>query len=182
MEIGEKLITPQELEGQMKLRKILPKSKEESLALLTGIVNDCLLSLPSSIHPDHPDECMKAGYIGMNSWMLALWQEVGGDFIEKAETSGWKASVDSTNKGFFLTLKPPAPSDDERRAWILETLKYLHHSMSPWDQDGETTYFSMCGRCGMFVAYRDRSGASYRWGRRSVYELLPCILPCSRDD
>jgi len=87
--------------------------KEELLVLLTGIVNDCLLSLPSSIHPDHPDECMKAGYIEMNSLMLALWQEVGGDFIKKAETSGWKAAVEDINEEYFLILKPPTPPDDK---------------------------------------------------------------------
>jgi hypothetical protein len=175
VEEKKRLITPQELEEQMKLRKILPMGKEELLVLLTGIVNDCLLSLPSSIHPDHPDECMKAGYIEMNSLMLALWQEVGGDFIKKAETSGWKAAVEDINEEYFLILKPPTPPDDKRRAWILETLNGLGHSMIPWDQDGETTHFTMCRYCQMFVEYRDRLGASYRRERRSVRELSSCL-------
>jgi len=166
---------PQELEKQMKLRKILPMDARESLALLTGIVNNCLLSLPGFINPDHPDENMRIAYIGMNSPMLILWQKIGGKFVEEAQKSGWKASVEDINEEYFLILKPLAPSDDERRAWILETLNGLGHSMIPWDQDGETTHFTMCRYCQMFVEYRDRLGASYRRERRSVRELSSCL-------
>ncbi|MDD4308704.1 MAG: hypothetical protein PHU53_07875 [Thermoplasmata archaeon] len=178
METGKKLITPKKLEEQMKLGKIIPTSDDELLARLIRIVNECLLSLPGPIHPDHPDENMRVAYIGTNAQMMGLWLKIGAVFVEKAKESGWEASIDDTKEGFSLVLKPIALSDDERRDWILKTLNGFGHSMRPWDQDGETTHFTMCRYCSMFVAYRDRSGASYRWGLESVCKLLPC----SRDD